>query len=67
MFWRGLLLISMPYPSNDQKSRGVTLIEALLYAALLSLLLASFIRFAYDLHIQDLGLSSDIQDAQLED
>lgn len=40
------------------------LIEAIVYAAMLSMLLVGFIRFSYDLHLQDIKLIQTIQDEQ---
>ncbi len=45
-------------------NRGVTLIDALIYSFLLSFLLAGFIRYAYETHLQDIKLIQGIQDAQ---
>ena len=45
-------------------NRGETLIEVLIYAFLLSFLLAGFIYFAYATHLQDIQLIHDIEDAQ---
>ena len=42
---------------------GLTLIEVLIYSALLSFLLAGFIRFAADLNVSDLKLLDSINDA----
>lgn len=44
-------------------SQGMTLIEAIMYAALLSVLLAGFIRHAYSVHSNDLELTDEIKDA----
>jgi len=45
-------------------NRGVTLIEVIIYSFLLSFLLAGFIRYAYDTHLQDIRLMQSIQDAE---
>ena len=45
-------------------NRGITLIEVLIYAFLLSFLLAGFIQYAYSSHLQDIQLIHEIQDAQ---
>ena len=44
--------------------RGMTIIEALIYMALLSFLVTSSIYFAYDLHFQDVDLFHEIENAQ---
>ena len=41
----------------------MTLIEILIYIALISFLMAGFIRFAYDTGIYSLKLLNDIEDA----
>jgi hypothetical protein len=40
--------------------RGITLIEVLLYSALLSFLLSGFIQYAYGIHFGDLQLMDKI-------
>lgn len=47
-----------------RSNQGETLIEILIYAFLLSFLLAGFIRYAYATHLQDVQLIHDIEDAQ---
>ena len=44
--------------------RGLTLIETLIYVALLSLFLFGFIQFAIETNYQNIYLSHDIEDAQ---
>ena len=51
---------------NMKKPRiefGMTLIEVLIYTAMLSFLLSGYIRYAFDLHWSDLKLQDDIYDA----
>ena len=50
-------------PSNH--ARGFTLIEAVVYIALLSGLTSAFIPYAYSIHEQDMQLLEQIQDAPL--
>ena len=47
---------------NHQNSttRGITLIEVLIYSALLSFLLSGFIQYAYGAHFDDLQLMDQI-------
>lgn len=42
---------------------GMTLIEVIIYSALLSILLSGFIRYAWTIHFNDIELSHDIEDA----
>ena len=42
----------------------MTLIEMIIYTALLSLLLANMIDYLYAIHIRNIELSNDIQHAQ---
>lgn len=44
--------------------KGLTLIETLIYIALLSLFLFGFIQFAVETNYQSINLSHDIEDAQ---
>jgi len=46
------------------KNNGMTLIEVLMYVALLSMLLSGFIQSAYAMHFADLSLTDDIHDAE---
>lgn len=41
-------------------NKGITLIEILIYIALLALLLGGFINFAYAIHMQNIKLMDDI-------
>ncbi len=50
--------------NNLNHCAGLTLIETMIYIALLSLLLSGFIQFAVDTNIQNIELSHDIEDAQ---
>jgi type II secretory pathway component PulJ len=43
--------------------RGFTLIEAIIYIALMSLLIINMIHFDYDIHAQNLNLNASIQAA----
>ena len=43
-------------------NKGMTLIEALIYAFLLSFLITGLITYAYELHIYTLRLMDDIED-----
>lgn len=45
---------------------GMTLIEVAVYAALLSVLLAGFISYAYSIHINNIKLSHDIENAYIK-
>lgn len=47
-------------------NRGFTLIEILIYVFLLSFLLAGFIQYTYSIHLQDIQLMNQMQDAQHE-
>jgi hypothetical protein len=49
--------------SGRAAQRGMTLIEVILYTVLLSLLLATIIQYEYDIHLQNIELIHDIQDA----
>ncbi len=42
---------------------GMTIIEVMLYIALLSLLMFGFLQFAIEINYQNIKLSNDIQDA----
>jgi len=56
--------INAHYPSAGRNvERGMTLIEVLIYAALLSFLVAGFIASASALYARDVQLMYDIQDA----
>jgi len=46
------------------KNKGFTLIEMVIYSVLLSFLLASFISYAYVVHIRDLKLNNEIKNVQ---
>jgi len=48
---------------NRETGRGISLIETVLYASLLSLLLSSFVYYTYSIHLQDIRLIHDIEDA----
>ncbi|MDE2040800.1 MAG: hypothetical protein KGI59_00205 [Patescibacteria group bacterium] len=54
----------LPTHSHHYGQRGLTLIETLLYSALLSFLVAGFIASAYALHEQDLVILDHVYDAQ---
>jgi len=41
---------------------GMTLIEVIIYSALLAILLAGFIQYAWTIHFNDIKLSHDIED-----
>ncbi len=43
--------------------QGITLIEVLIYSALLSLLISGFISCVYGVHIQDIRLIDEINDS----
>jgi len=45
-------------------SSGFTLIEMMIYVVLLSILLSGFIMYAYSIHIQNIDLTNDINDAE---
>jgi len=45
-------------------SSGFTLIEMMIYIVLLSILLSGFISYAYNIHIQNIHLTNDINDAE---
>ena len=49
---------------NSRLSRldGMTLVEVMIYTALLSFLMSGFIQFAYSLHVSDLQLTDQIND-----
>ena len=57
----------MKYRSNNptvpEHCKGMTLIEVILYVVLLSLLLTNIIQYEYDIHLQNIDLIHDIQDA----
>lgn len=53
----------MNYKKVPLFKQGITLIEMLIYIALLSLLLGGFINCAYAIHLQDIQLIDDINDA----
>jgi Tfp pilus assembly protein PilV len=42
---------------------GMTLIEVMIYSALLSMLMAGFIGYVWTIHFNDIRLSHDIEDA----
>jgi type II secretory pathway pseudopilin PulG len=46
------------------RSKGMTLIEVMVFAVLLSFLMAGFLRYAFIIHDQDIRLINDINDAQ---
>ena len=48
--------------SHSHKNSGITLIEAIIYATLLSLLMVGILQFVYDIHIQDMDLINEIND-----
>jgi len=54
----------MKYPSIKKRRLkiGMTLIEVIIYSALLSILLAGFIQYAWTIHFNDIKLSHDIED-----
>ena len=43
--------------------KGMTLIEVIIYAALLSVLMIGFLDYAITLHIENINLSHDIEQA----
>ena len=49
---------------HSSKLCGLTLIEVIIYAALLSFLITGFVQYAYWLHGQDLRLLDDINDQE---
>jgi type II secretory pathway pseudopilin PulG len=48
---------------NYRLKTGMTLIEVIIYSALLAILLAGFIQYAWTIHFNDIKLSHDIEDA----
>lgn len=46
------------------RNEGMTLIEVILYSILLSMLLAGFIKYVYDIHSNEMKLDLEIKDAQ---
>ncbi|MBU6426951.1 prepilin-type N-terminal cleavage/methylation domain-containing protein [Patescibacteria group bacterium] len=44
-------------------TRGITLVEVVIYAALLSVLLAGFISYAYRTHLDNIRLTNEIENA----
>ena len=56
----------MKYHSSSggrtSRNLGFTLIEAMIYTAILSLLIVGFMRYAYDIHFNDIELSHEIED-----
>lgn len=45
------------------KQNGMTLIEVMVYIVLLSVLLAGFINYAYQIHMNNIKLNQEIEDA----
>ena len=45
-------------------SSGMSLIEIMIYTALLSLLLTNMISYSYGIHTQQMSLNDDLYDAQ---
>jgi len=43
--------------------RGLTIIEIIIYIALLAVLMVGFLQYAVTLHINDINLINDIQNA----
>jgi hypothetical protein len=41
----------------------MTLIEVMIYAVLLSFLLAGFVNYSYEIHVNNIGLNHEIEDA----
>lgn len=55
----------MKYFSNKHRfTRGMTLVETLIYIGLVSILLSGFITFAYEIHSQLFRLNDDIYDEE---
>ncbi len=48
---------------RDRSQRGMTLIELIIYSALLSILISSFLYFSMTIHIHNSLLIHEIQDA----
>lgn len=46
------------------KNHGMTLIEVLVYASLLSFLISGFIKYSHIIHEKDFHLQNEIQDKQ---
>ncbi len=46
------------------KTTGITLVETIIYVALLSFLMSGFFYYAYGAHISNLKLLNEIQDAE---
>ncbi len=42
---------------------GMTLIEVIIYSVLLSMLMAGFIQYAITIHLENINLSNDIENA----
>lgn len=58
--------IRRPYTKSAMKNEvGMTLVEALLFAALLSMLLSGFIQFALAAHWRDAVLMDDVLEEHL--
>ncbi len=53
----------MSHKKISTTQQGITLIEVLIYSALLSLLFAGFISCAYGIHMRDLILIDEINDS----
>ena len=53
----------MLYNKEYLYTEGITLIEVLIYVALLSFLLSGFINCAYVIHIQNITLINEINDS----
>lgn len=47
-----------------EKQGGITLIEVMIFIALLSILMSSFIQYAYVVSLQNFKLINDVNDAQ---
>ena len=65
MYWRIPPLLYMKFHLNKYNSAsGFTLIETIVYIVLFSILLSGFISYAYGIHIQNIHLQNDINDAE---
>ena len=48
---------------NLDGSDGMTLIEVMIYIVLLSFLIVSFINYSYEIHMKNIKLNHEIEDA----
>ncbi len=55
----------MEYTKVLKYRKGMTLIEVLVYTALLSFLLSSFIWYVYIIHVQNIKLIDEINDSYI--